>query len=146
MTNPEPTQILESLISSTTRLVRIAAQRSGRTMSSATARTLSILSTDGPLRIGELARASRISQPGMTKLLRSMIDEEQVSRIAHEDDQRAWLITITPKGLEAMTTWRATLAAEMGPLFDDLTDEEWDALATSASLLEARSSREEQFA
>src|ERR1700712_1354036 len=110
MTNAEHLIILESLVSSSTRLVRAAAQASDRHMSSATARTLSILTTDGPLRVGELARASRISQPGMTKLLRTMIEEETVSRIALEDDQRAWLIAITPKGATSLAEWRTVLA------------------------------------
>jgi DNA-binding MarR family transcriptional regulator len=142
----EPTAILESLISSTTRLVRIAAQATGRTMSSATARTLSILHTDGPMRNGDLARVSRISQPGMTKLLRSMQEEELVSRIADVDDSRAWLIQVTPKGVNALVEWRRDLATAMGPLFADLDDAEWNALEQAASLLAARSRTEVAFA
>lgn len=142
----ERTEILESLISSTTRLVRIAAPATGRTMSSATARTLSILHSDGPMRNGDLARVSRISQPGMTKLLRSMQEEELVSRIADVDDSRAWLIRITPKGVNALVEWRRDLATAMGPLFDDLDADEWSALERTASLLEARSRTEVAFA
>lgn len=144
--NSQPTEILESLISSTTRLVRFAAQASGRNMSSATARTLSILSTDGPLRTGDLARASRISQPGMTKLLRNMLGDELVSRIAEVDDARAWLIVITPKGRVALDEWRAVLATEMRPLFGDLDETDWQTLESAAVLMEERSRREVMFA
>lgn len=142
----QPTEILESLISSTTRLVRFAAQASGRNMSSATARTLSILSTEGPLRTGDLARASRISQPGMTKLLRTMQGDELVSRIAEVDDARAWLIQITPKGRAALVEWRTVLATEMSPLFGDLDEADWQILESAATLLEERSRREVMFA
>jgi DNA-binding MarR family transcriptional regulator len=142
----QPTEILESLISSTTRLVRFAAQASGRNMSSATARTLSILSSEGPLRTGDLARASRISQPGMTKLLRTMQGDELVSRIAEVDDARAWLIQITPKGRAALVEWRTVLATEMSPLFGDLDDADWEILESAATLLEERSRREVMFA
>jgi DNA-binding MarR family transcriptional regulator len=140
--NSQPTEILESLISSTTRLVRQAAQASGRSMSSAGARTLSILSTDGPMRTGDLARVSRISQPGMTKLLRSMQEEELVSRIAEVDDARAWLIAIAPKGRVALAEWRSVLATEMRPLFGDLDDSEWLTLESAAALLDERSRRQ----
>jgi DNA-binding MarR family transcriptional regulator len=140
--NSQPTEILESLISSTTRLVRFAAQASGRTMSSAGARTLSILSTDGPLRTGDLARVSRISQPGMTKLLRSMQEDELVLRIAEVDDARAWLIAISPKGRRALAEWRTVLATEMRPLFGDLDDGDWQILESAATLLDERSRRE----
>jgi DNA-binding MarR family transcriptional regulator len=142
----QPTDILESLISSTTRLVRYAAQASGRNMSSATARTLSILSAEGPLRTGDLARASRISQPGMTKLLRTMQGDELVSRIAEVDDARAWLIQITPKGRAALVEWRSVLATEMSPLFGDLDETDWQTLEAAATLLEERSRREVVFA
>ena len=144
--NSQPTEILETLISSTTRLVRFAAQASGRNMSSATARTLSILSTDGPLRTGDLARASRISQPGMTKLLRNMQGDELVSRIAEVDDARAWLIAITPKGRAALDEWREVLAIEMRPLFGDLDETDWQTLESAAVLLEERSRRQAVFA
>ncbi|GAA4266871.1 MarR family winged helix-turn-helix transcriptional regulator [Frondihabitans peucedani] len=142
----QPTDILESLISSTTRLVRYAAQASGRNMSSATARTLSILSAEGPLRTGDLARASRISQPGMTKLLRTMQGDELVSRIAEVDDARAWLIQITPRGRAALVEWRSVLATEMSPLFGDLDETDWQTLEAAATLLEERSRREVVFA
>jgi DNA-binding MarR family transcriptional regulator len=138
----QPTEILESLISSTTRLVRFAAQASGRTMSSAGARTLSILVTDGPMRTGDLARVSRISQPGMTKLLRTMQEEELVLRIAEVDDARAWLIAVTPKGRAALAEWRTILATEMRPLFGDLDDDDWAVLGRAATLLDDRSRRE----
>lgn len=141
-----PTSILETFISASNRLVRTAAQRSGHSMSSATARTLAILQTDGPLRIGELAAVSRISQPGMTKLLRTMVDEELVYRIADVDDARAWQIAATPKGTAALAAWRHDLAEAMAPLFDDLTDTEWSALETTTILLDEKSRREVVYA
>ncbi|AMM20377.1 hypothetical protein AX769_09720 [Frondihabitans sp. PAMC 28766] len=144
--NTEPHAILETLISASNRLIRTAAQHTAHSMTSATARTLSILSSDGPLRTDELAAASRTGQPGMTKLLRNMVADELVYRIAEVDDARAWLIAITPKGTDAMLAWRRDLADAMAPLFDDLADDDWKAIETTAALLDEKSRREVVFA
>jgi DNA-binding MarR family transcriptional regulator len=133
-----PTDILDSLLSSTHRLTRIAAQETGRTTSPAVWRTLSILTTDGSLRIGELARASRVSQPTMTRLVQNLAEDELVYRIADVDDSRAWLIAVTEKGTAALLEWRGQLADALGHLFDDLDEGEWAALDHAAQLLAAR--------
>ena len=130
--------ILESLLVSSHRLVRIAAQSTGSTTPSAIWRTLSILESEGPLRIGELARISRVTQPGMTRLLSTMVEEELVLRIADVDDSRAWLIRITPKGAERLADWRSTLTGELETLFGELPESDWHALARAAELLDSR--------
>jgi DNA-binding MarR family transcriptional regulator len=106
----QPTDILENLLTSTHRLTRIAAQETGRTTSPAVWRTLSILTTDGSMRVGDLARTS----------------------------SRAWLIAITPKGTEALAEWKGQLATALGHLFDDLDDDEWRVLDHAAQLLSTR--------
>jgi DNA-binding MarR family transcriptional regulator len=132
------TDILESLLVSTHRLTRVAAQATGSTTPAAQWRTLSILETDGPMRIGELAAASRVTQPGMTRLLATMVEEELVTRIADRDDSRAWLIVVSKKGAAALADWRAQLAETMRPWFGELSDEEWETFARAAALLESR--------
>ncbi|WP_255513513.1 MarR family winged helix-turn-helix transcriptional regulator [Homoserinibacter sp. GY 40078] len=131
------TDILESLLVSTHRLTRLAAQTTGSTAPAAQWRTLSILESDGPMRIGELAAASRITQPGMTRLLATMVEQELVTRIADRDDSRAWLIVVSTKGAAALAAWRAQLAETLTPWFDDLTPENWAALSSAAEILTA---------
>lgn len=130
--------ILETLLVSSTRLVRIAAQSTGSRTPSAIWRTLGILDTDGPMRIGELAAASRVTQPGMTRVLGTMVDEELVSRIADVDDSRAWLIRITPKGRSALLAWRRQIADALGPWFADLDTGEWAILERAVQLMSER--------
>lgn len=141
----EPHIVLETLISASNRLIRSASVHSGHSMSSATARTLSILATEGPLRIGELAASSRVSQPAMTKQLRNLTADELVYRIADVDDARAWQIAVTAKGANALIGWRRDLAEAMAPLFDDLSDDDWKAVETTAALLDTRSRTEVAF-
>ncbi|MEP6843595.1 MAG: MarR family transcriptional regulator [Pseudolysinimonas sp.] len=130
--------ILETLLVSSTRLVRIAAQTTGSRTPSAIWRTLGILDTDGPMRIGELATASRVTQPGMTRVLTTMVEEELVSRIADVDDSRAWLIRITPKGHSALVVWRHQIAEALGPWFADLDTGEWAILERAVQLMSER--------
>ncbi|MGN6273503.1 MAG: MarR family winged helix-turn-helix transcriptional regulator [Protaetiibacter sp.] len=132
------TDILESLLVSTHRLTRLAAQATGSTTPAAQWRTLSILTSEGPMRIGELAAASRVTQPGMTRLLAAMVEEELVTRVADRDDSRAWLIVVSEKGQKALTAWRAQLAETLRPWFGELSDADWAALQTAAALLETR--------
>lgn len=136
--NPELPSLLEDLLIAAHRLTRIAARSTGSTTPSAVWHTLSILTTDGPLRIGELAVAGRVSQPTMTKLLQGLCAEGLVRRIADAEDARAWLITITPEGSRALDEWRTTLARELGPAFADLTADELASLTAAVAILQAR--------
>jgi len=128
---------LESLLRSTHLLARLAAQATGSRTPAAVWRTLSILQTDGPMRVGELAAASRITQPGMTRLLTTMVEDKLVLRVADTDDSRAWLIKPTAKGLSAMDAWRTELTLTLQPWFGDLTDAEWNTLAQATTIIEA---------
>jgi DNA-binding MarR family transcriptional regulator len=133
-----PTDIIESLLTSNHRLTRMAAQATGSTVSAAVWSSLSILNSDGPRRNGELARAARISQPGMTKLLANLIEDEWVYRIADVDDSRAWLIAITDKGRDALADWRTQLAEATRDIFRDLSETEWAALEKASTILALR--------
>ena len=140
------TSTLETLISAASRLTRIAAQRTGSTVNSVAWPTLAILASDGPRRNGDLARAARVSQPGMTKVLNQLVEDEWVSRIADVDDSRAWLIQITAKGRRALTDWRAELARAMEPMFSGVTEADWLTLARAAEILETRTQSSEAVA
>jgi len=132
------TDILESLLVAANRLTRVAAQSTGSRVPSAQWRTLSILASDGPMRVGELAAASRITQPGMTRLLTTMVEEELVTRVADRDDSRAWLIVLSSKGATALADWRSRLAETLEPSFGELSDADWATLASATALLEGR--------
>jgi DNA-binding MarR family transcriptional regulator len=132
--------ILETLAVATHRLTRQAAQSTGSPTISAAWTALAVLQTDGPHRLGDLAKAARISQPGMTKVVQNLVVDEWVYRIADVDDSRAWLIAITDKGARALADWRRELAAALAPAFDGLSADEWRVLERAAGILAERSS------
>jgi DNA-binding MarR family transcriptional regulator len=135
---PNQEQTLETLLVSVNRLIRSAAQAAGNSTSSAVWRTLGILETDQPLRLGELAAASRVAQPTMTRLVASMLADGLVSRTVDPDDSRGQLIELTEAGRTRLVEWRATIASSVGPLFADLDDDEWDLLHHAATLIASR--------
>ncbi|BDZ46476.1 MarR family winged helix-turn-helix transcriptional regulator [Naasia aerilata] len=133
---------LASLITSAHHLTRIAAQATGDQTSPAVWRTLSILHADGPMRLGELAVASRVAQPTMSKLVANLAGDDYIRRIADVEDSRAWLIATTAKGQRALEAWRDRLADAAAPYFQGLTADEFDTLAKAARILQERTSLE----
>jgi DNA-binding MarR family transcriptional regulator len=131
-------ETIETLLVSVNRLIRRAAQANGNPTSSAVWRTLGVLDLDGTMRIGELATASRVSQPTMTKLVAGMVADGLVVRRSDPDDSRVGIVAITDAGHDAITAWRGTLAREVGPLFADLDESQWNTLHAAAALIAAR--------
>jgi len=131
-------QTLGDLVVASHRLTRLAARATGSAESPATWRTLSVLQTTGPLRLGELAAQSRVSQPTMTKLVRNLVEAEWVKRIADTDDARAWQIAITSKGADALQDWRDALSAALVPMFADLSVDELAALRRTVEVIVSR--------
>jgi len=137
----EAQKTIESLIVSAHRLTRVAAQSTGDQTSPAVWRTLSILENDGPMRLGELAAASRVAQPTMSKLIQSLSADDWVRRIADVEDARSWLIATSSKGKAELASWQERVTAAAEPLFQDLTSEEWAALRDAADILQSRLAR-----
>lgn len=131
-------QTLGDLVVASHRLTRLAARVTGNTESPATWRTLSALLGAGPMRLGELAAQSRVSQPTMTKIVRNLVDSEWVKRIADTDDARAWQIAITASGAEALQAWRDALADALVPMFADLTEDEVAAMRCTVEVIASR--------
>ncbi|MBD3941639.1 MarR family transcriptional regulator [Microbacterium sp. NEAU-LLC] len=128
-------QDIETLIVAAHTLTRLAALETANETPSAQWRTLTILRDHGPLRIGELARLSRVTQPGMTRLVGQMVDQGLLTRATDAADSRATVVEVTPLGVEALHTWLLHLTSALAPHFDDLTEAEWDALRTTAQVL-----------
>jgi DNA-binding MarR family transcriptional regulator len=130
--------VLESLVVSAHRLTQLAAQATGDKTPAAAWRTLSVLEREGAQRVGELAALSRVTQPGMTRLVGNLHDDGLVVRTGDPEDSRASVIGITPAGRTALLRWRRTIAETMAPAFGSLDDDDWHALSRAAEILAAR--------
>src|SRR5690348_3677607 len=100
------TDLIGDLVSVNNRLTRLAAASTPAAESPAVWRTIAVLRDLGPMRLGELARVSRVSQPTMTKLVHTLDERGWIRRIADANDARAWLISADPAGLAALDAWR----------------------------------------
>lgn len=132
------TAVLGDLVSVNHRLTRVAARAAGSGESPAIWRTLSALSTNGPIRLGELAELSRVSQPTATKLVNGLVARGWAERRPDERDARAIRIGITAEGSAALVQWRSQLATALLPLFVDLSESETDTIARAVEILRAR--------
>ena len=135
----ERAEVVASLILSAHALARIAAQDAGNEAPSAQWRVLSILGNSAPVRIGDLARAARTTQPGTTRLVGELERTGLVARASDPQDSRATLVTITAQGRQALEDWRVELRTPLAPRFADVSDDDWLALARAADLLRTHS-------
>ncbi|MBN9210896.1 MAG: transcriptional regulator [Microbacterium sp. 71-36] len=129
---------LQRLILAVHALARIAALDTQNDAPAAQWRTLKLLREHGPQRVGDLATLSRVSQPGMTRLVHQMESAGLVARGVHADDSRVSVVSATEEGLRELDRWLAALSAALAPHVADLTDAEWDAVRTSADALALR--------
>ncbi|MCU4672168.1 MarR family winged helix-turn-helix transcriptional regulator [Microbacterium fluvii] len=126
---------IEHLIFAAHALARMTAAETGSQTPAAQWRTIAFLEERGPLRLGELAALSRVTQPGITRLTGQMADAGLVERTADPADSRVTVISLTDAGSAALDQWRTQLTAALAPRFDDLDEREWEALRTTAAVL-----------
>ncbi|HLS92158.1 MAG TPA: MarR family transcriptional regulator [Microbacterium sp.] len=129
---------LEKIIVAAHVLTRVAALDTRNEAPSAQWRTLAILAERGPLRVGDLAQLSRITQPGATRLVGTMAAQGLVVREPDPEDSRAVRVAATAEGERAFAAWRRQLATALLPRFDGLGDDEWEHLREAARILTAR--------
>ncbi|MBN9223563.1 MAG: transcriptional regulator [Microbacterium sp. SCN 70-27] len=119
-------------------LSRVASLETRNEAPAAQWRTISILRQHGPLRIGDLAALSRVTQPGMTRLVSQMAEAGLLERGADENDSRATVVSVTPAGLDALDEWMQVLSDALAPRFADLSDDDWVAVRRAAEIVEER--------
>lgn len=119
-------------------LTRVASLETRNEAPAAQWRTLSLLREHGPQRIGDLAALSRVTQPGMTRLVAQMADAGLLERGHDEHDSRATVVTVTPAGLAALDEWIQVLGAALAPRFSDLDADDWVAIRRAADVVDAR--------
>ena len=129
---------LQRLLLAVHALTRIAALDTQNDAPAAQWRTLTLLRDNGPQRLGDLATLSRVTQPGMTRLVHQLSDAGLVTREPHPEDSRVSVIAATDEGLVALDRWLTQLSQALAPHVDDMTDVEWDAVSIAAGALSAR--------
>lgn len=135
---PDTISVIGGLLALDQRLVRAAAARTEHAESPAVWRTLGVLRDHGPIRLGELARLSRVSQPTMTKVVQSLRERGWVGRVVDDSDLRAVLLAAEPSGLDALDAWRTQAATTVAPYFADVRADDIAALARIVEVVRGR--------
>jgi DNA-binding MarR family transcriptional regulator len=99
--------------------------------------TLATLERHGPQRVGDLARAERVSAPVMTRIVAVLHDRGLVARGASPEDGRAVRVAITTAGSALVAEVRAERAASVAELLARLDPRELAALESGVEALEA---------
>jgi DNA-binding MarR family transcriptional regulator len=126
---------IQRLIVAASTLTRVAALTADTETPAAQWRTLKLLRDHGPLRVGEIATLSRVTQPGMTRLAGQMETAGLIARSTDPGDSRATVLSATPEGENALDAWLARLQDALLPFFADLDEDDWQALNRTAELL-----------
>jgi DNA-binding MarR family transcriptional regulator len=108
--------------------VRWVPKEDGFGISLAAARLLARLHDDGPTRISDLALAEKCSQPTITNHVKRLEAAQLVDRTADPRDARAWMIKLTKKGYQQLSSMRASIGTSLEPYLATLSKRDIKAL------------------
>lgn len=137
---PGAERLVGKLVVSAHRLTRLASQALHDPQNAAVWRTIAALEEAGPIRLGELARRSRVTQPTMTKIVQHLEKLEWVRSIPDPADGRARLLDATDAGAEAIDEWRTLITEALAPYFEDLSVEDAETIRRTLEILDERTS------
>ena len=95
------------------------------------AATLARLTSDGPMRLTELAAAEHVTQPAMTQLVSRLERGGLAERRGNPDDRRLVMVHVTAAGRKLIAERRAARAERLSALLAQLTPDERTAIAAA---------------
>ncbi len=98
--------------------------------------TLATVGKDGPVRLGDLAAAERIAPSTLTRLVNVLEERGYLQRKPAPDDARAYLVTITGPGREALERIRLEAISWLNQILMTLPDDQRAALSAALPALE----------
>jgi DNA-binding MarR family transcriptional regulator len=90
----------------------------------------------GPLRPGDIARQEVVTKPTMTRVLGDLEARGFIEREADPTDGRAFVVTATPAGVEAVLEARTERAGLVTALLAGCTDDDVRSIAQALDALE----------
>jgi|SRR5581483_5191634 len=105
------------------------------------ASALSTISRRGPLTVGELAKAERVSSPMVTKIAKALEEEGLVSRTVDASDRRVTNLAITKEGERRLERSRSRKNAWLAQQLQTLSPSELEAIEAVIPVLERITAR-----
>jgi DNA-binding MarR family transcriptional regulator len=100
---------------------------------------LATLRYHGPLRVGELAREERVTQPTVTQAVQGLESAGLVRRGPHPSDGRGCVVELTPAGRAIVRRARARKIAWLNEVIGELDSDQRPALGSAAAVLDRQS-------
>jgi len=98
--------------------------------------TLSCVGKSGPVRLGDLAAAERIAPSTLTRLVNVLEDRGYLVRKPAPEDARAYLVTLTDSGNDALGRIRDEATSMLTDILRTLTPDQMAALEAAMPALE----------
>jgi DNA-binding MarR family transcriptional regulator len=96
---------------------------------------LATLAKEGPMTPGALAIRERVRPPSMTRVIASLADLGFVDRVAHPDDGRQVLVSVSDAGAELLEAERQASREWLAQRLESLASDERDTLRAAAALI-----------
>jgi DNA-binding MarR family transcriptional regulator len=96
---------------------------------------LATLAKEGPITPGALAIRERVRPPSMTRVIASLADLGFVDRVAHPDDGRQVLVSVSDAGAELLEAERQASQEWLAQRLESLAGDERDTLRAAAALI-----------
>lgn len=119
-----------------TRTARRLRQESGTDLGPSQVAALATIERQGPLAPSELAERERIKRPTATRILARLAEAGLVVRIPDPSDGRSAIVSISPDGRALLRRLRQRKTAYLAKRLRELPDQDVQALARAAEVLE----------
>jgi DNA-binding MarR family transcriptional regulator len=138
-------EVADRLHSASIHLLRRAAREdAGSGLSASRLSALSVIVLRGPLTVGELATAERVSQPTITRTLQGLEAARLISRHPDPADRRVVRVRATASGARLLHRARRRRVAALAARFGSLSRRELATLSTAAGIIERAVARDHE--
>jgi DNA-binding MarR family transcriptional regulator len=96
---------------------------------------LATLAKEGPMTPGALAIKERVRPPSMTRVIASLADLGFVDRVAHPDDGRQVLVSVSDAGADLLEAERQASQEWRAQRLESLASDQRDTLRDAATLI-----------
>jgi DNA-binding MarR family transcriptional regulator len=135
-TSPPRSDLASRLRLDIARLARRLRQEAGAELSPSLTAALATIERHGPLTPSELAVRERVQRPTVTRVLAHLEEHGLISRAGDPADRRSSLVTVSDQGRELLAAMRTRKDAFLARRLEALDDEEREALARAAAIVE----------
>jgi len=132
---PDRTEIAARLAAAVGRINR-RARTDSASLGYGLVSALATIQAEGPLRPGDLSRIEVVTKPTMTRILTELEQRGFIEREPDPRDGRAFKVSATPAGIDAVERARSDRTGIVAELIADLRDEDVDAIAAALVALE----------